>query len=266
MRGGAPSDSSHNHTPIPSTFPEEEEEWNMAKTPKSGRVIKAKEKEHYFAPLPTNPIDPLDNPFTGSMQSQTGKGGRISAMSMRSDWSSMASSDSDEERERADVEKRHLEDEGIIGDGGNIDPALIVGYIWEGEKAILDNMAPYCFVRRGDVDISNVADHVQALSSNMFNWCTMGYLITDIFSKSRIEGNKRDFMYFMYRLASLANTMGDKNVGRILEQMAGSDHLLHRANQKLDDNKAAINELRDKVRAGEIRLGGANKLIAKLQG
>ncbi len=210
-----------------------------SKTPKSGRVAKTKEKEHRFAPLPTNPMDPLDNPFTGSLQPQTNRGGRMSTMSMRSDRSSIISSDSDEEKERADVEKRHLEDEGIIGDGGNIDPALIVGYIWEGEKAILDNMAPYCFVRRGDVDISNMADHVQALSSNMFNWCTMGYLITDIFSKSRIEGNKRDFMYFMYRLASLANTMGDKNVGRILEQMAGSDHLLHRANQKLDDNKGS---------------------------
>ena len=190
----------------------------------------------------------------------------MSAMSMRSDRSSVVSSDSDEEKEWVDVERRHLEDEGIIGDSGNINPASIVGYIWEGERAILDDMAPYHFVRRGEVDVSDIADHVQSLSSDMFNWCTMGYLMTDIFSKSRIEGDKRDFMYFMYRLASLANTMGDENVGRILEQMAGSDHLLHRANQKLDENKAMMGDLRDKIRAGEIQLGGANKLIAKLQG
>ncbi len=31
IRGGAPSDSSRNHTPIPSTFPEEEVEWNTAR-------------------------------------------------------------------------------------------------------------------------------------------------------------------------------------------------------------------------------------------
>ncbi len=139
------------------------------------------------------------------------------------------------------MEKRHLEDEGVIGDGGNINPALIVGYIWEGERAVLNDTVPYRFVRRGEVDISD-----------MFNWHTMGYLMTDIFSKSRIEGDKRDFMYFMYRLASLANTMGDENVGHILEQMAGSDHLLHRANQKLDENKVTMGDLRDKVRAGEI--------------
>src|SRR6266566_3104786 len=108
MRGGAPSDSSHNHTPIPSTFPEEEEEWNTVKTPKSGRVTKPREKEHCFAPMPTNPTDPLDNPFTGSSQLQPNKGGCISAMSMS-------------------------------------------------------------FLRRGDINISNVADHVQALSSEMFN-------------------------------------------------------------------------------------------------
>ncbi len=60
--------------------------------------------------------------------------------------------------------------------------------------------------------------------------------------------------------------MGDENVGCILEQMAGSDHLLHRANQKLNENKTTMKELWDKVRAGEIRLSGANKLITKLQG
>ncbi len=156
----------------------------MAKMPKSGKVAKTREKEHRFAPLPTNPMDPLDNPFTGSLQPQAGRSGRVSAMSMRSDRSSVVSSDSDEEKERADVERRHLEDEGIIGDGGNINPALIVGYIWEGERAILDDTAPYRFVRRGEVDVSDVADHVQSLSSDMFNWRTMGYLMTDIFSKS----------------------------------------------------------------------------------
>ncbi len=100
MRGGAPSDSLRNHTPIPSTFPEEEEEWNTTKTPKSGRVAKTREKEHRFAPLPTNPTDPLDNPFTGSLQPKAGRSGRTSTMSMRSDRSSVISSDSDEEKER----------------------------------------------------------------------------------------------------------------------------------------------------------------------
>ncbi len=172
--------------------------------------------------FPPTQWTPLDNPFMGSLQPQTSRSRHTTAMSMRSDRSSVISSDSDEERERADVERRQLEDEGIIGDSGNINPALIVGYIWEGEKAILDDTAPYRFVRRGEVDFSEVANHVQVLSSDMFNWRTMGYLMMDIFSKSQIEGDKRDFMYFMYRLASLANTMGDKNVGRILEQQDGS--------------------------------------------
>jgi len=238
----------------------------MAKTPKSGHATKAKEHDHRFELLPTNPMDPLNNPFTDNSQAQVGRSGQLSTMSIRSNQSSSAiGSGSDEEQECVDLTKRHLEDEGIIGDGGVLDPNLIVGYIWNGEKAVLDETAPCCFISRGDIDILEIMEHVQALLSDLFNWRTMGYMMSDIFGKSRIEGDKRDFMYFMYRLASLASTMGDNNVGRILEQMAGSDHLLHRANQKLDNNKAAMKELRDKVRAGEMQLSGTNKLITKLQ-
>ncbi|KAF8675476.1 hypothetical protein AX14_005117 [Amanita brunnescens Koide BX004] len=103
----------------------------------------------------------------------------------------------------------------------------------------------YHFVKRGEADISKIADELDALMSGDTSWKTMFHAINDCFQFNTIRGSPEEFMCMLAALAKAWNDDAECRPLEILTKVINNASALGRVSSRLGTANTALIRIRN---------------------
>ncbi|KAF8641463.1 hypothetical protein AX14_009886 [Amanita brunnescens Koide BX004] len=129
-----------------------------------------------------------------------------------------------------------------------VNPTTLPGYIYEAhqEKTLhVDDEDVTHFVKRGDVDINDLANQLDILLSGKSSWKTIYHAITDLFQFDSIAGTRSDFICLLIGLARSWDDDAECNPAGIVKTLINDASALVKTEEELHIAQTALSRIRN---------------------